>query len=509
MRWVALLVVSVILVGCTEGPPWTDARYTQDYKARIEQIVKWAMEEQKKIAEKAALPDSDPENPSTMGATEENQISDWWESCEHDPEYYRIYLRARPLDEETPLYEETVFMVFEEAEADIMHPESPYLPFRTQFNAWSHRNAVEGHWPGMTRFYPEAGLAYLKPTELRDFGVRDEASLKNLIAQIKKGNWEVMEGKKYLGIPIWAYLGRESGVSKRTGFFNWLDEKGYHCTHFDYDAQRDVGPHSHYVYDRKAQKFLFHTHFCRKCRRDVGEGHRCGKSYWDAIWWREVGENADGPFTKWCPTCRKDVSSFDQMDVKGEQVMRVDTATYRKILVDIIKKESILPVRWLPSEFGDVTSEYGALPWGHTCGKTWYSRTFMTALPKDPPESRFDYTRLEGRVRGVGPQVNPKIAQPPKLPWVENRKVQLTQDDRALIERYCHDFVTRERSVTIRFTENGQRQSKTVTAKPYEVMLKWAPKSPAEIIEQIEKEYMERDVREGVGPKLRELIYYK
>ena len=88
MRWLALPVLLVILVGCTEGPPWTDARYTKDYKARIEQIVKWAMEEQKKIAKKAPFPDSDTENSSTMGPTEEKEIGDWWESCEQDPEYY-------------------------------------------------------------------------------------------------------------------------------------------------------------------------------------------------------------------------------------------------------------------------------------------------------------------------------------------------------------------------------------------------------------------------------------
>jgi len=509
MRWLLPIAFVVALLGCTESPPWSEARYTQDYKARIEKIIEWAAEEQKKIIEKAEVPETDPENPSHMGATEEEEISAWWENYERDPDFYRIYLRAKPLEEDVPLYEGTMFMVFEEAEADITFPQSPYLPFTTRFDPWSHMNAVAGHWPGMTRFYPQAGLELLKPTELRDFGVRDEASLKNIIKQIEEGNWETMQGKKILGIPIWAYLGRESGISKRRGFFQWLDEKGYHATRFDYDAQRDVLPGGHYIYDRNARKFLFHVRFCRTCKRNVGEHHKCGESFWDEIWWREVGPEDDGPFTRWCPTCRADVSSLDQMDVKGERVMRVDTTTYRKILVDIVKKESILPVKWLPPQFGDVTAEYGALPWGHTCGRTWYCRTFLTALPKDPPESRIDYTRLEGRAAGAAPATNPKIADPPKLPWVENRKVELTQDDRALIERYCSEFRSRTRSVTIRFTENGQRQTKTVTKQPYDIMLKWAPKSPASIIKQIEKEYMERDVREGVGPKLRELIYRK
>lgn len=516
MRWFFSLMFFVVFsVGCTETPPWTEAKYTQDYKARIERIIQWAMEEQKKIIEKVELPDTDPENPSHMGPTEEEEISSWWENYPEDPNYYKIYLRATPTDEDTPLYEGTMFMVFEEAEADITHPESPYLPFTTHLDPWSHRNALKGHWPGLTRFYPQTGLEMLKPTDLRDFGITDKNSLKDILQKLEKFDWEAIPGKKILGIPIWAYLGRESGISKRKGFFDYLDERGYHATRFDYDAQRDVGPHSHYVYDRTTNKFLFHTHFCRKCKRDVGENHQCGKTYWDEIWWREVGPETDGPFTRWCRTCRKDVSSLDQMDEKGQRVMRIDTTAYRQILESIIKKSSILPYRWLPPDFGDITAEYGSLPWGHTCGRTWYCKTFLTALPKDPPESRFDYTRLEGKARGVAPSVNPKIADPPKLPWVENRGVRLTQDQRALIEKACSksqygpDFTKTTRSVTIKYRENGRIKTETVTKKPYDIMLKWAPKSPASIIEQIEKEYMERDVREGVGPKLRELIYKK
>jgi hypothetical protein len=221
----------------------------------------------------------------------------------------------------------------------------PYTPFVTRYDPDTKVNVGPGHVPGKTKWCPICGA--------------------------------------------------EVSNSEQDPHFHWKEDSKQMNTRYSYLEDREVGPN--HVFKK--------TKFSREARREVVvEDYDAGITQWCNLCEAETGPGHDCDFTRYCPTCQKDVATFGH-----EQ--KTD------------------------------------LHYGHACGLTSYSKVWMIDMfNKDMktyekvPSSKHDYTELD---KAYAPDRQPRISEPPPDPmrkqqdpervlpevsWVEDRQVLLDRD---------------------------------------------------------------------------------
>ena len=501
MRWVVLAAVAAALLGCTETNKWTG----RDYKETIQKVVEWAEREQKNVqATPSELEWLDRESL----ALEEGELG-------HD-DYAEIMLGVCTPGGYRVVYTDTELQLFEGVLKDVQKKDVPYVPFRTRFNTLAHQNTAEGYAPRMTRFYPEAGLWYLWFKDQTGKTLAKEPSLEKIRSEVAQGRLKDLSSeKKFLGYPYWAFMGRESALpdprdedrdkekKPRMGYFSWVENGRYHDTIFDYSQfiSHDVGRNGIYVYDSQQRKLCYHQGFCVAAKRDVGRNYVHGTTRWHKVWWREVGPDDDDELTRWCPeaACKRDVSVLglvDKIHSVETKVVNLDTKAYLELLARHLRKRSLLPHNYIPSDIldGDSPSsylaEYGAIPFGHQHGKTRYSRVWMTAMPKGRIVSRFRYSKIQEKLGADAAKSELVFGQ--DVPWVEDASVHLTPDDITRIDSVLGDLLKRDSF-----------------KKAFEIARANCEKPPKKISDEIDKQEDEKMVDESRKLRVIDLKYRK
>lgn len=221
-------------------------------------------------------------------------------------------------------------------------PNYPHTPFVTKYDPDTQVNVGPGHVPGKTKWCPTC-----------------EA---------------------------------EVSISEQEPHHHWKENDKQMHTEYSYLEDREKGPN--HVFKK--------TKFSRKAGREVvPEDYDEGITQWCNVCEAEFGPGHDHDFTRYCPTCQKDVAKYGH-----EQKTDIH--------------------------------------YGHVCGLTSYSETWMIDMfNKDAktyeklPASKHDYNELD---KAYAPDNQPRIHEPgveipgrpentmPPVPWVEDRKVILDRD---------------------------------------------------------------------------------